>query len=82
MADKKKQSSEGYRFFQSPKVEEAEKPAKKTTKQFYVLCPIHKKNIKIKMLDNRQIAICTCDVPENDYKGRAVWERNDTRRIL
>jgi len=59
--------------------------AKKTeepTRKYYVLCPLHKRNIERKILDHRQIAICTCDVPDNKYKGRTVWERDDTRRIL
>ncbi len=47
-----------------------EKKNKKT-----VDCPVHHKPIEIIYEGKRRYAICTCDVPNNPYSGRSVWEQ-------
>lgn len=51
-------------------------------KEYDVLCPIHRKKIKVKFEDTREVAYCTCDVPDNKYKGYPVWEKPTKRRVV
>lgn len=47
-----------------------------------VSCPVHHLPITIEKMDGKEIAKCACKVPHNQYAGRVVWERADTRRVV
>ena len=54
-----------------------------TLNQRLVLCPIHKQDLKIEIVDGKQIAICRCVVPnDNPWKKQVVWESTQTRRTI
>ncbi len=38
-------------------------------------CPVHHQPIEIITDKGRRYAICTCNVPNNPYSGRPVWEQ-------
>jgi hypothetical protein len=38
-------------------------------------CPVHHQPIEVIRDGKRRYALCTCDVPNNPYSGRPVWEK-------
>ena len=54
-----------------------EQPKKPT-----VMCPLHHLPLEVQVKDKRMIAVCNCNVPNNNHKGHVVWEREDTRRVI
>lgn len=36
-------------------------------------CPIHNLPIEVSSEDGRQVAICSCNVPNNQHSGIIVW---------
>ncbi len=40
-------------------------------------CPVHHMPLTTIKEGDRTYAVCTCNVPDNPYSGRSVWERRD-----